>query len=187
MVGVWLQATATAQPPSTPMIHHSLGVARHEIVTLSDQQAQDILAEMGRLLRELDKGYPDFKCQVSFSLDGTVGVFGNSEAHGTIVDKTDLRAVIDVYRDADVKVVAKIEWCKERKINPSFWGCSDGTTIVVIDQAINLAAVTWAHEFGHTRPGIGEMHRNDPGALMHKRLAGGNRRVNEDECREFQR
>ena len=181
---VGMPAVVAAQPDVTS---HALGVSRHTAVAFTAEEAGEIFEEMGHMLQTVDGGRPDVECAVAFTLDGRVGVFTESEAPGTISIREDFDAVMRVDPDADAKVVESIQWCKRRINNGTFWGCSDGTSFAVVSTmpSVEHAAVVWAHEFGHTRMGFAEYHRNDPGAVMHAEHDLDNRRVDAHECERF--
>ena len=175
-----LCTSAAAQP-----VTHQLEVNRFVGTPFTESEADEILAEAGRVLTvDDDKAGPDdTACEVEFSRRGAIGTF-TLAGTGAISGPQELRTVLA--QDGDAKVVNSISWCG--RIGFSFGGCSDGETFAVIATAKPLqeAGVLWAHEFGHTK-GLsltGDHPRPAP-AVMAARVDEANRHVDEAECLAF--
>ena len=176
-----LCTSAAAQP-----VTHRLEVNRFVGTPFTESEADEILAEAGRVLTvDDDKAGPDdTACEVEFDRRGTIGTFTSV---GAILSPPELRTVLA--EDGDAKVVNSISWCGTRpRIGFSFGGCSDGSTFTVVGTTRSLghAGVLWAHEFGHTK-GLyltGNHPRSAP-AVMAASVAAANRHVDEAECSAF--
>ena len=164
-------------------VTHRLEVNRvGDVVILAEREADEILAKMGHILQADDDGAGpnDVPCEVEFTRDGAVGALTTTT--GSISTEDEFGQLIKL--PGDVKIVDFIEWCYSSRINTTYWGCTDGTTFAVVNGLPSvLAAVVWAHEFGHIR---GLSHRvGDPSMIMNTPAAAENRRVDGRECRRY--
>jgi len=169
--------------PASAEKEYPLKVAVHrDVRPLTQKSIEKILAGASDLLKK-NRGY---KCDVKFTLDGSVETFAS--APSLITDAASLEAVHSV--PADVKVVQTIKFCKGRYDKDGFIGCAwrpEGrpkTVIVTRLVAVDLRPILWAHEFGHV---TGLQHRiDDNSALMTPCPQQLNTdRINRDECRCF--
>jgi hypothetical protein len=198
---MWVE---TAHAQST----YSVSVSRHSATDpLSDEDVRSILDKASKMLQK--SGHVDspdnVKCDVSFTLKGSVRTFGSSDTP-VEVDMPNLDAVHRVDNDvADVdfhvKVVDKIKTFCRFPNRTGFQGCSfppNFRSIIVVHPKKHLDAsdnhlenfpdhVLWAHEFGHLT-GLG--HSRDGNALMAncplQKFTGvppNQVRVSPDECR----
>ena len=178
-----LCTSAAAQP-----VTHRLEVNRFVGTPFTESEADEILAEAGRVLTvDNDKAGPDdTACEVEFSRRGMIGTFMLTGV-GVISLPGEFDTVLA--QDGDAKVVNSISWCgKKPRIGLSFGGCSDGITFAVIATAEPLreAGVLWAHEFGHTRRlSLTANHPRPAPAVMATPVEEANRHVDEAECLAF--
>lgn len=185
VIGVLVGHVAiAAQPPgsSSTVVTHALTVSRFSgIGDFTDRDAQDIIADMGHILRTDDDGAGpnDVGCDVNFILAGAVETF--TAGTGEVRNAQHFQEIIGL--PGDVKVVENIEWC-ENRINSTYVGCSDGSTFVVeagFDR--DTTGPLWAHEFGHVR---GLMHREgEPEMIMNSIITRQSRQVDRRECRQY--
>jgi hypothetical protein len=174
----------------------SLTVGRHEKVSISDRQVDDILIEASKVLR---------RCNVVLQRKGPVGTFTspNPEAIvGKNYKKGDTNSEREAARERDavhrenfdVKIVKAINFCR---VGGEQAGCSwdplpgkdkpQRKSIIVATEVFTVplsnadAGGTWAHEFGHR---MGLPHRPPKNALMYACDIKG-RQISDQECRCF--
>lgn len=172
--------------PASAQKTYSVNVSVHrDVPELTVDQVQKILADASKLLQK-DPSHPekepdDVKCNVTFTLKGSVSTFGSEETpHLVGEDQIDAVHRVRPGVDADfhVKVVSRImNFCrfKDRVFNGCAFPPNFRSIIAVhperhIDRNRNVIPLgkfpdhrLWAHEFGHLT-GLG--HRNDERALM---------------------
>ncbi len=155
-------------------------VRRYRTVTINNTQADAYFAGAVDLLAT-NNGGGDVACSIEWSRNDDVEAFDTGD--GLIASAAELREMMD--QEGNIKVVNALDFCGG-VANVRFAACAEtpGEDIVVedIDDSA-LAAVVWAHEYGHNK---GLRHRNDPGALMHENATIGNSRINAAECTRFQ-
>lgn len=173
-----------AQPPgsSSTVVTHALTVSRFiEVRDFTERDAQDVIADMGHILRTDDDGAGpnDVGCEVNFILAGSVETF--TAGTGAIFTRQHFQEIIGL--PGDVKVVEDIGWC-ENVASDGYAGCSDGSTFVVeAGWDLDTAGPLWAHEFGHVR-GLGH-RQGEPKMIMNSIITRQSRQVDRRECRQY--
>jgi hypothetical protein len=173
--------------PASAQKTYSVSVSRHSDVALTEEQVNKILDGASKLLQK----NPGHKCNVSFTLQGSVRTFTSLDKVFGDLDIDALHRVdADVAGvDFHVKVVKEIMFCRDTPGN--FRGCAYPPTyrsLIVVRPTKDTDGhdsfsehVLWAHEFGHLT-GLG--HRKNRRALM---KCGGitnvSVRVSRRECR----
>lgn len=162
-----------------------ISVSRHPSVSLSNTQAQQILAEFTSVISVSDSP-SDIACATDaigqllpaiYLLDGTVSSYSGP---GVINSEADYTAVLT--EPGYVKVVSAINWCGD--FGPNIAGCAPipGSSFAVVRLSGTLEGILWAHEFGHT---VGLEHRNENRAVMRSSIASNARGINLAECERF--
>jgi len=160
-----------------PNTNHNLQVRRHTTSSLTNAQADQILADIGTALQTND-GAGDVACSVGFTRSGNVTTF--STGTGSINSQADFTAVNNL--PGNIKVVNQINWCGG--LAPNIIGCAPvpGTSLVVVRFTSNQEGILWGHEYGHNK---GLSHRNVANALMNGTININNKRINSAECTAF--
>ncbi len=150
----------------------------HQDAALTGAEADRILAEMTKILREND-GPGDTECDIRLERDGAVREILVGD--GAIDSAAEWDEVMRI--DANVIVVPDINWCAEPSV--SAMGCSPnpGSKILVERDAV-FSGILWAHEYGHTR---GLHHRDDADVVMRKFTGESHRRINQTENNAYRR
>ena len=164
-----------------------LSVRRHEDVTLSNNDADTILAEFSDVVSIADSE-ADFACAEGFNVlplaeeakparyirSGGVSTYN---ATADIASRADFDAVMAT--PGYVKVVNSITWCGGFGAN--IIGCAgiDTTSMAVVRWTAGNEGSLWAHEYGHT---VGLPHRANGSAIMNATLTGTQDEVNAEEC-----
>jgi hypothetical protein len=134
----------------------SVTVHRHSAVTLTDADADRILADMGTVLQGADTG-TDIATRVQFVRNGPVRMLP-ATVPGTIQTQADWDALMGA--GTGVKVVQAIRWCGGP--GGSIIGCapigSAVTNLAVVRFTANQEGILWVHEYGHN---AGNGHRTD--------------------------
>jgi hypothetical protein len=174
----------------------SLTVARHDQLSISDAQVDDILIEASKALRQ---------CNVVLKRNGRVATFNSPNPEGIVgknykngdanSEREAARERDSVHRESfDIKIVNAINFCR---VGGPQGGCAwdprpgeDGaqrksiivaTQIAALGIAITLsnkqAGRIWAHEFGHR---MGLPHRPQKTALMYACNVG--KQISDQEC-----
>ena len=172
-------STPSPQPDPTPQPRatHRLTVTRHASTMLPTPRADEILTEMGWVLRARD-GADDVACNVEFVREGEVTVL--STGTGTINTAQDFLAVNN--EPGNVKVVNQINWCGG--FAPNILGCTRlfDDSMIVVRHREDLEGILWLHEFGHAQ---GLEHRASSTAVMNATINHNLRRINASECQSF--
>ena len=170
----------------------SVSVNRYATTALSPARVDSILADATAVLMARDTP-TDVTCKLGFVRKGNLAAFNTLTVPSTGFPPTTVTVPFDgtinsmpelmaVWGGApgDVRVVNAIFWCPP---GPGMYnGCAAPTRgAVVVDNGlpINLLAVVWAHEWGHTR---GLWHHTEPNVLMNPAPGAGNREINAFEC-----
>ncbi|MCG3131870.1 MAG: hypothetical protein FLDDKLPJ_02680 [Phycisphaerae bacterium] len=153
---------------------HRLQISRHDLVSLTNNRADQILADMTTVARSND-GAGDIECDVEFQRDGDVTSF--SLGDGSIDSEADFDAVNG--QPGHIKVVDQINWCGG--LAPGIIGCAPvpGDSLVVVRFTDNQEGILWLHEFGHNQ---GLSHRDVADVVMRSFIGVTHRRVNQPEC-----
>jgi hypothetical protein len=169
--------TPQFEPMPQPRVTHRLEISRHTSAVLPASRADEILAEMGRILQTPD-GADDVACNVEFVREGEVRVL--TVGTGTINTPQDFLAVDSA--PGNVKVVNQINWCGG--FAPNIIGCTQLSrdSTIVVRQGGKSEESLWLHEFGHAQ---GLEHRTDSAAVMNVTFGPQHRRVNSIECESF--
>lgn len=175
--------SASSIAAQSPITTHHLTVSRFVEVDFTDQDAREVLKEMGGVLQTDDSrgnsGPGDIECPVSFELVAPVDVF--DAGTGTISTEEDFHEVIS--QPGDVKVVETVDWCE--RPNPAFVGCARRGDSFVVEaaHADDFAGALWAHEFGHVKNL--DHRRNESLMTMNEVVSAASRRVDGDECAAY--
>lgn len=166
-------------PPAARTV--SVPVYRHSSVSLTDSEADRILADMGNVLQESD-GNGDVPTSIRFVRSGAVQLLPAGIA-GVIQTEGQFDALMEA--PAGVKVVRAIQWCGGP--GGSIIGCaplpSTRVNIAVVRFDSSMEGQLWAHEFGHN---CGLNHRtNDSRAVMYPSISPTGRVVNSIESHHF--
>ena len=190
---------------------HSLPVTKHPNVTLSSNEADEILAEATKVARE--GGGNDFRCKVTLKRETSVPIneIGTSSdmiadfqwspgalVHpdgcvffGEICSKFDFETM-KALDPKGVKVVEEITWCN-KTATQLVGGCADrpGHSLAVIRPPCNggscpkLEGVLWLHEYGHNR-NIAHRRVDDPEpAVMYPGVSSQHTSLNKCECQKL--
>jgi hypothetical protein len=177
----WATGCSTTTPQFDPMpqprVAHRLEISRHTSAVLPASRADEILAEMGRILQTRD-GADDVACNVEFVREGEVRVL--TVGTGTINTPQDFLAVDSA--PGNVKVVNQINWCGG--FAPNIIGCTQlfRDSTIVVRYGEESEEILWLHEFGHAQ---GLEHRDGSSAVMNATFGPQHRRVNSSECESF--
>jgi len=161
--------------PLCAVAQHHLQVRRYTTASLTNADADRILADAGTVLQTND-GPGDVACATAFSRDGDVTVFAGGD--GSIDSQAEFSALIGL--PGWIKVVNQINWCGT--LSPNIIGCAPigGNSLAVVRYTSSLEGILWAHEFGHNK---GLNHRNDDSnAVMNGVIGSTRRRVTSGEC-----
>ncbi len=155
-------------------------IRRHSGTSFSNAEADRILEDGSRILQTNDGG-DDVACAVAPVRSGNVGVFSNGD--GSIGTRAEWIEAVSVSGLA--KVVDSVDYCVD-EFNTSFFGCSDGRSLVIERPAKgnafgNIDGRTWMHEIGHTRT---LPHRNSSSRYIMNANPRGDR-INQTECDAF--
>jgi hypothetical protein len=161
-------------PMPQPLATHRIEISRHASVALPASRADEILAEMGDILRTRDGG-DDVLCNVAFMRKGEIGEL--TEGTGSINSAQDFVAVNNA--PGNVKVVNQINWCGG--FAPNILGCTQlfRDSMIVVRYSADAEAILWLHEFGHSQ---GLEHRDGATAVMNAAFGPFHRRVDSAEC-----
>ncbi len=124
-----------------------LTISRHNTASLSNAQADAILAAASTVLQTND-GPSDVACPVALARSGNVGVFNTGD--GSLDTNAELSAVFGL--PGNVKVVDDVNYCGGR-FNTSFIGCGQtpGSSFITERFTASREGILWAHEFGHNQ------------------------------------
>lgn len=162
----------------TPTITHELEIDRYTTSSLTNAQADSILADATTVLNTND-GDGDVACRVELVRKGDVSVFTTGD--GSIDSGSEFSTILAL--PGYVAVVNQINWCGS--LIPNVIGCAPvpGASMAVVRFTPSLEGILWAHEFGHTK---GLSHRNsDPNAVMNGVINSSRLRITSDECSAF--
>jgi len=156
-------------------------VHRHRTVTLTDADADRILADMGTTLQSSDSPN-DTATQVRFVRNGPVRTLPATVA-ATIQTQAQWNALMTA--GTGVKVVEAIRWCGGP--GGSIIGCAPvgiaNINLAVVRFTANQEGILWAHEYGHN---ASNGHRTDDGrALMFPSIGSDHNVVNATESGRF--
>ncbi|TDI46679.1 MAG: hypothetical protein E2P02_04635 [Acidobacteria bacterium] len=157
------------------LVCHSLEVSRHTSTNLTDERADEILADATRAARE-DDGAGDVACEVVLRRDVPVTTF--SQGSGIVNSSADFATIIGL--PGHVKVVNQINWCGA--FSPNIIGCAPvgGASLAVVRFTANQEGILWLHEFGHNET---LNHRNSPTrAVMFPSIGVDHDILNATEC-----
>ena len=157
----------------------ALEISRFTTSTLTDADADQILADVGRVLSRKD-GASDIACMLTLVRNGNVTVF--DFGNGIINSQSDLDSLFGAGLPGKVRVINQISFCGGFK--PNIIGCAaNGTPQVVVRHTPTEEGILWAHEYGHTR---NLPHRDsDPVAVMHPTIIPSHLQVTNGECKAF--
>jgi hypothetical protein len=177
---LWLIAGVVAAMSGAGVLlaGQALTVSRASVVTLDNQDADDILQDAKDVLF-FTHGTGDVHCKTNFTRSGNVEVFNSPVS---ITSEADYQAVCS--RKIRVNVVQDIQSCNSRPC-PNCSGCSDrpGSCMVVVRAFPRKEGVLWAHEYGHN---AGLCDRFDGEWVMNRSLGVDNRKVTRTECDAFE-
>lgn len=177
--------------PAPTLRLHQLQVSRHTGVQLAEQDVEQTLAEMNKVLRASD-GPNDVPCDVEFVLEGSITTF--THGIGMVANEHAFVAISEL--PGHVKIVDVISWCHDRDdqkntpINFTIGGCASGGSFVTVDPSslvtedplhvLSLAGSLWSHEFGHV---MGLWNRIDtPQMVMNDHVVIDSREISAFEC-----
>ena len=170
-----------ADPPDSPTAAaRMVSVSRYQSSTLTDADADRILAEANDVLDEIN-GSGDEQCVIGFQRSGPVATFTTGD--GEIDSHAEFNAIVAL--PGNMKVVNGIYVCGTRSDGlPNtgvFLGCAPapGNSLVVVrmdDTSDRQEGILWAHEYGHNR---GLHHRNpDDNEVMNAYITSAHTYVN---------
>jgi len=169
---------------------YTVSVSQHADITdpLNDRQVKEILAGASKILK--DKG-----CDITFTLKGRVGGFGENRSSLLSVNESEIETVHEISADPNahlhVKVVEDIGFCRsfEGDFNGCAWPINFRSIIVKRvpeegsppgDDRGPLSSFVWAHEFGHL---MGIRHSLESNSLMTPcQIKKTDKEVTKDEC-----
>lgn len=156
----------------------NLPVSRYTTASLTDAEANSILADATAVLQNDDSPPADVSCCVRLETTDPVGTFTTGD--GSIDSSAEFSAVISL--SGYVKVVNQINWCGT--FAPNIIGCAPvpGSSFAVVRFTASQEGILWAHEYGHTK---GLSHRNDTSAIMNPSIGASRLRVTQAECDAF--
>ena len=159
----------------------SVTVQRHSAVTLTDADADRILADMGTVLQSSDSP-TDVATRVRFVRNGAVGVLP-ANVPGTIQTQADWNTLMAA--GTGVKVVQAIRWCGGP--GGSIIGCAPvgnpNVNLAVVRFTANQEGILWVHEYGHN---AGNGHRSDDTrAIMYPSIGADHNVVNSEESGRY--
>jgi hypothetical protein len=158
---------------STALVQHILDIRRFSTSTLTNADADKILADMGTILQAANGG-GDISCNVGFLRDSGVTTF--TDGTGKVSNAADFNNFMGQRRR--IWVLNSIRWCGSLK--PNFIGCTRrGASSVVVRYIPTQEGILWAHEFGHTQ---GLPDRNTANFVMNGINFPGNLNIDAAEC-----
>jgi len=168
-------------PPEAPIRTVRVTVHRHSTVTLSNADADRILADMGTVLQTADQSN-DVATRVQFVRNGDVQVLP-AAVPASIQTAAQFTTLMGAGNG--VKVVRQILWCGSP--GGSIIGCAPvgnaNVNLAVVRFTANQEGILWAHEYGHN---AGLPHRTDDGnAIMFPSIATNRRVVNAAESTRY--
>ncbi|MCA9069244.1 MAG: S1 family peptidase [Planctomycetaceae bacterium] len=165
------------EPTDENQVVHNLQISRHTTTSLTNSDADTILADASSALQTND-GPGDVACNVRLQRNGNVTTF--TVGDGTIDSSFELNQVLQA--PGWIKIVKEINWCGGP--GNSIIGCAPvpGTSLAVVRFTSNQEGVLWLHEFGHNK---GLSHRDEAHAVMRPYIGTTHRRVNQDECNHY--
>ncbi len=168
-------------PPGSDLRTVSVIVHRHPTVSLTNADADRILADMGTTLQRSDSS-PDVATPIRFVRSGSVRTLP-ANISGTIQTAEQWRALMAA--GTGVKVVQAIRWCGGP--GGSIIGCapvgSARMNLAVVRFTNNQEGILWAHEYGHN---TGSGHRqDDTRALMYPSIGSNHNVINQTESQRF--
>jgi hypothetical protein len=154
-------------------------ISRHTNARLTNAEADSILAEGMRILRDID-GSGDVRCPLDIRRDGNVGTF--SVGNGIINTTADWLAVCNT--GGRVHVVNQINICGGQP-GSSIIGCSsfNGDCMVVVRTDADIEAILWMHEYGHNQ-GLPDFYVD--GWVMDGIISSNDRKVDQSDCSHYQ-
>lgn len=164
-------------------------VSHHAVVPLDNTEIDTILRLSTRIAQERDS-LEDVSCPVAFVRTAPVRAFRNPSFPSFIATPDEYDAIM-YGDDANVKVVAGMNWCGQTFRPNVLAGCTPayGPGIAVASDPVPgrsstekdwLKSVLWLHEFGHQ---FGLLHRHDAHAVMHPYLELSHTQFTVEECR----
>ena len=191
-----LVSTATARGFSLqPGGRHLLTVSAVQGLPVTPEQFDAALDNASVLLQAIQNPPADVFCCIALRRTGAIGVFQPpaSMVGGVVTTQAEQSAVFSV--DADVKLVAGIQFCGQMG---NYAGCAIGGTIMAEQ---GTPGATYAHEIGH-REGLCHRATNcvptcgqaggctgceDPGSrnIMYFAICSSNDTISADECSAF--
>lgn len=167
--------------PGAPIPFQRLSIRRHNTLTFTDAQADQVLADATTVLRTND-GPGDVACNTGMARNGAVGAF--TETDGNLNTNAEVQQVFGLA--GNIKVVPTVDFCGATGFNTSIIGCGQTPGASFITERFTPAAqegILWAHEFGHNR---GLNHRNDTSdAIMFPSIGPNRQRINPGECGSY--
>ncbi len=173
--------------PLGAQLTQELAVSRLRGVSIDDARVDEILKEVGDLLRTRDSP-EDHQAPVFFR---SLGQVQDLNSPGAVFGPQDFKRVIG--QPGYIRVVSEIIWCVELRPLTGFDGCGfsgglfdsrpflPGTIVkAVVRSDPSATAVAWAHEYIHSKGGA---DRQDPSAVMSGPPLSKNRVINLAECK----
>lgn len=173
-----------ADPPTAAAVRTvNVTVQRHSTVSLSEADADRILADMSSVLQTADVA-GDVATAIVFTRVGPVTVLP-ANVPGVIQSQANFNTLMAA--GTGVKIVRQIRWCGGP--GGSIIGCAPLPSAVVNVSAVRFTAslegILWAHEYGHN---CGLDHRtNNSNALMFPSVASSRRVVTASESAAYLR
>jgi hypothetical protein len=175
LIGLFFVDSTSAERPDVAVAPVKLKISRYTTVTLTNSEADTIIADGVKLLKDKD-GSDDVSCTIDLSRDGNVTTF--TTGNGIINTKADYDAICALA--GRIHMVKQINYCAGRT-SPNIIGCADvsGTCMILVRTAADLEGVLWMHEYGHN---AGLNHRNVAKAVMNETIDNTCKRINSTEC-----
>lgn len=174
----WVYTLCAEDTPSVPVpppaVVHNLPVARFTTTTLTNADADRIMAD-GTTVAQTADFAGDVACNIEMRRSGTVTTFTTGD--GSLDSSAEFNAVISL--PGWIKAVNQINWCGS--IGAGIIGCAPvpGTSLTVVRFTANLEGILWLHEFAHNK---GRSHRNGVNNVMHPSIGATRLGLNTDEC-----
>src|SRR5438132_11103414 len=139
-LGIWSYHCAFAGA------QHEFIINRHQTASLTDSEADKILAIASNLLAKMD-GNDDVDCPVVLRRTGQVTKF--SAGNGAVKNQADFDQICNL--SGNVHVVREINYCGGPVTALGCSRCPGTCMIVKRAVSLDIEGVLWAHEFGHNQ------------------------------------